>query len=122
MSISAFDCECVSGNTGKHLRIGKRILISLDCHGVRRMVFHMQRDTPEYAEVGIFISLSVKRDWLSLGLYPWRTTTPKGGLLVKLIEPPCTERYARWCERSVGEIIAYLLLDAYRKIPSNLTA
>ena len=30
---------------------------------------------------------------------------------VKLIEPPCTERYARWCERSVGEIIAYLLLD-----------
>ena len=20
--------------------------------------------------------------------------------LVKLIEPPCTERYARWCERS----------------------
>ena len=34
-------------------------------------------------------------------------------LLVKLIEPPCTERYARWCERSVGEIIAYLLLDCY---------
>ena len=32
-------------------------------------------------------------------------------LLVKLIEPPCTERYARWCERSVGEIIVYLLLD-----------
>ena len=28
-----------------------------------------------------------------------------------MIEPPCTERYARWCERSVGEIIAYLLLD-----------
>ena len=21
-------------------------------------------------------------------------------LLVKLVEPPCTERYARWCERS----------------------
>ena len=21
-------------------------------------------------------------------------------LLVKLIEPPCTERYARWCERT----------------------
>ncbi len=35
----------------------------------------------------------------------------KGVSLVKLIEPPCTERYARWCERSVGEIIAYLLLD-----------
>ena len=27
-------------------------------------------------------------------------TTPKGVLLVKLIEPPCTGRYARWCERS----------------------
>ena len=35
----------------------------------------------------------------------------KGVSFVKLIEPPCTERYARWCERSVGEIIAYLLLD-----------
>ncbi len=29
----------------------------------------------------------------------------------KLGKPPCTERYARWCERTVGEIIAYLLLD-----------
>ena len=37
----------------------------------------------------------------------------KGVSLVKLIEPPCTERYARWCERSVGEIIAYLLLDSF---------
>ena len=25
---------------------------------------------------------------------------PRGVSLVKLIEPPCTERYARWCERS----------------------
>ena len=39
------------------------------------------------------------------------TTMPQGVLHVKLIEPPCTERYARWCERSVDEIIAYLLLD-----------
>ena len=38
----------------------------------------------------------------------------KGVSLVKLIEPPCTERYARWCERSVGEIIAYLLLDLFK--------
>ena len=33
-------------------------------------------------------------------------------LLVKLIEPPCTERYARWCERS--EFLScekFLLLD-----------
>ena len=28
------------------------------------------------------------------------TTIPRGLLNVKLIEPPCTERYARWCERS----------------------
>ena len=28
------------------------------------------------------------------------TTTPQGVSLVKLIEPPCTEQYARWCERS----------------------
>ncbi len=40
-------------------------------------------------------------------------------LLVKLIEPPCTERYARWCERSVGEIIAYLLLDSEERNISN---
>ena len=37
-------------------------------------------------------------------------------LLVKLIEPPCTERYARWCERSVGEIIVYLLLDCFQRV------
>jgi len=30
---------------------------------------------------------------------------------VKPKEPPCTERYARWCERTVGKIITYLLLD-----------
>lgn len=28
-----------------------------------------------------------------------------------VFEPPCTERYARWCERSVGKLITYLLLD-----------
>ncbi len=41
-------------------------------------------------------------------------------LLVKLIEPPCTERYARWCERS--EILIrenFLLLDFIR-IPKLL--
>ena len=34
-----------------------------------------------------------------------------------LIEPPYTERYVRWCERSVGELITYLLLD-YPKEPT----
>ena len=28
-----------------------------------------------------------------------------------LNEPPSTERYAWWCERSVGKLIIYLLLD-----------
>ena len=33
-------------------------------------------------------------------------------LLVKLIEPPCTEPYARWCERSKFLIYEkFLLLD-----------
>ena len=86
------------------------------------MVFRMQRDMPECAGAGISTLESVKRDWLSLGLYLWKTTTPKGGLLVKLIEPPCTERYARWCERSVGEIIAYLLLDFQEKCPNIIDA
>ena len=33
-------------------------------------------------------------------------------LLVKLIEPPCTERYARWCERS-GKFIKFSFLLDY---------
>ena len=28
-----------------------------------------------------------------------------------VFEPPCTELYARWCERSVGKLITCLLLD-----------
>lgn len=72
----------------------------------------MTKDIPGCAEAGISTLVSAKRDWLSLVLYPWRTTMPKGLLLVKLIEPPYTERYVRWYERSVGEIIAYLLLDS----------
>ena len=27
------------------------------------------------------------------------------------IEPPYTERYVRWCERTINKIIIYLLLD-----------
>ena len=34
------------------------------------------------------------------GCLLYTSTILKGVLLVKLIEPPCTERYARWCERS----------------------
>jgi len=31
-----------------------------------------------------------------------------------LDEPPSTERYAWWCERTVNKIIIYLLLDAQK--------
>ena len=27
-----------------------------------------------------------------------------------MIEPPCTERYARWCERSASQLMGSLLL------------
>ena len=36
----------------------------------------------------------------ALGLFVTNMATPKGVSLAKLIEPPCTERYAQWCERS----------------------
>lgn len=32
------------------------------------------------------------------------------------VEPPCTERYARWCERSLNKIIIQLLLDSEYQI------
>lgn len=46
---------------------------------------------------------SYKRDTLisQLRTSPWTYA----------VEPPCTERYARWCERSVTQIIGSLLLD-----------
>lgn len=31
----------------------------------------------------------------------------------KTKEPPCTERYARWCERSANQLMISLLLDCY---------
>jgi hypothetical protein len=31
-------------------------------------------------------------------------------------EPPCTERYARWCERSEREGIPFLLLDSHAPV------
>ena len=36
----------------------------------------------------------------------------KGVLLVKLIELPCTERYARWCERSANQLMISQLLNS----------
>ncbi len=30
---------------------------------------------------------------------------------LNMIEPPCTERYARWCERSATQLMGSLLLD-----------
>ena len=29
-----------------------------------------------------------------------------------VFEPPCTERYARWCERSVGKLIYSILIQS----------
>ena len=37
----------------------------------------------------------------------WTTTS----LCTHAVEPPCTERYARWCERSVTQLMGDLLLD-----------
>ena len=36
-------------------------------------------------------------------------------LLVKLIEPPCTERYARWCERS-GNLFKFPSYSIFPKV------
>ena len=35
-------------------------------------------------------------------------------LLVKLVEPPCTERYARWCDRS-GNLFKFPSYSIARK-------
>ena len=47
------------------------------------------------------------------------TTIPRGLLNVKLIEPPCTERYARWCERSANQLMISLLLDRRGTFPEG---
>ncbi len=44
------------------------------------------------------------------GISPCLTITRK---LVKTEKPPCTERYARWCERSAAQLMGSLLLDFY---------
>ena len=33
-----------------------------------------------------------------------------------MIEPPCTERYARWCERSAAQLMGSLLLDLLNRL------
>lgn len=35
---------------------------------------------------------------------------------MKTKEPPCTERYARWCERSANQLMISLLLDFMEKM------
>jgi len=35
----------------------------------------------------------------------------------KMFEPPITERYDGWCERTVDELIIYFLLDSTVKMP-----
>ena len=37
-----------------------------------------------------------------------------------MIEPPCTERYARWCERSAAQLMGSLLLDFHGTTVCNM--
>ena len=39
---------------------------------------------------------------------------------MKTKEPPCTERYARWCERSANQLMISLLLDFENKINEKI--
>jgi len=50
-------------------------------------------------------------------MYPCLTITRK---YVKTIEPPCTERYARWCGRSAAQLMSSLLPDAWARLLENL--
>ena len=38
-----------------------------------------------------------------------------------VFEPPCTERYARWCERTTAQIMSTLLLD-YLTFPFSISS
>ena len=41
-------------------------------------------------------------------------TYPKStSLCIIVVEPPCTERYARWCGRSAAQLLGCLLPDYY---------
>ncbi len=44
-------------------------------------------------------------------LIPAGTGMPRYSYCTQTIEPPCTERYARWCERSAAQLMGSLLLD-----------
>ena len=43
----------------------------------------------------------------------WDTIAFQKGTLIYInpVEPPYTERYVRWCERSAAQIMGSLLLD-----------
>ena len=38
-----------------------------------------------------------------------------------MIEPPCTDPYARWCERSASQLMGCLLLDCYVTSVASVT-
>ncbi len=38
-----------------------------------------------------------------------------------MIEPPCTERYAWWCERSANQLMVSLLLDSVSYSSSDIS-
>ena len=37
-----------------------------------------------------------------------------------MIEPPCTERYARWCERTANQVMVSFLLDSNIQFGRNI--
>lgn len=111
---SVSTAACAYGNTGKRQRTGKRILSNLVC---RQMRHHGISYAKGYARVcrswNLHICISKER-LAKFGLIPWKTTTPKRLLHVKLIEPPYTRTVTYGgVERSEGEIIAFLLLDYF---------
>jgi hypothetical protein len=52
-----------------------------------------------------------ERDRRARSIVALETVGNDGATCTQLIEPPCTERYARWCERSGSQLMATLLLD-----------
>ena len=48
-----------------------------------------------------------------------KITIPKDVLLVKLVESPCTERYARWCERS-GNLFKFPSYSIHARVLSGI--
>ena len=71
---------------------------------------HGHTGMPEFVEMNPFASQCQMRDFQNLVCYPLKSTLWN----VKLTEPPCTERYARWCERSAAKAASYSIISIQR--------